>query len=285
MHVILDVGARHGPFSGRLDPQHIASYAAATNDDAPDVRDGVAVPATYPVILVFDAQAAANRDVLSVVSQHARGGVHGEHDIVLHRPLVPGEAITTWAALSAVRTTRVGARVVLHLQQYDERDTLVAEQWWTTLFLGADVLADVGPEPPGHSFPDAARREPVGSAMQWVGNDVAHRYAKVSGDWSAHHFDREAARASGFDDVFAHGLCTMGMCTQAAVALVAGGDPRRVRRVAVRFAAPMPLGADLTVDVFAAGAGTYAFEASCSRPGADRTTVITHGRLELRDEP
>ena len=281
--MILEVGARHGPFSGRLDPERIASYATATNDETPAVRDGVAVPVTFPVILVFDAQEAANRDVLAVVLEHARGGVHGEHDIVLHRPLVPGEAIETWSELSAVRTTRAGARVVLHLHQYDERGALVAEQWWTTLFLGTDVLADVGPEPPGHTFPDAARRHPVGSATQWVGHDVAHRYAEVSGDWSPHHFDAEAARAAGFDDVFAHGLCTMAMATQSTVQLVADSDPRRVRRVAVRFASPMPLGADLTVDVFAAGLGSYAFEASCRRPdGRASATVITHGRIELR---
>lgn len=34
---------------------------------------------------------------------------------------------------------------------------------------------------------------------------TAHRYAAVSGDWAAHHFDIAVARAAGFDFVFAHG--------------------------------------------------------------------------------
>jgi hypothetical protein len=63
------------------------------------------------------------------------------------------------------------------------------------------------------------------------------------------------------------------------VRLVAGGDPARVRRVAVRFASPAALGADLTVDVFAAGPSAYAFEASCGE-----ATVIRHGRLERRPD-
>lgn len=155
---------RHGPFSGTLDPETIAAYADATADITPAVRQGRAVPATLRVILVFAAQAAANGDVPPAVYEQARSGVHGEHDILLHRPLVPGETIETWSELAAVR-------------------------------------------------------------------------------------------------------------------LVAGGDPERVRRVAVRFASPAALGADLTVDVFEAGPSVYAFEATCGE-----ATVVKHGRLELRPE-
>ena len=66
----------------------------------------------------------------------------------------------------------------------------------------------------------------------------------------------------GVDYLFAHGLCTMAMCTQAAVGLVADGDPSRVRRVAVRFASPTRLDEDLTVDVYDA---SDASEPACTR--------------------
>jgi acyl dehydratase len=272
------VGTRHGPFAGTLDPELVRAYADATNDASALVRAGEAVPATFGVILVFDAQTAANADVPAVVWEQARTGVHGEHDVVLHRPLVPGEPIDTWSQISAVRNTRAGTRVVLHLEQFDTGGALVAEQWWTTLFLGVDALADAGVEPPDHTFPEDARRDQVASGTQWVDRDTARRYAKVSNDWSAHHFDHDAARRAGADDVFAHGLCTMALCAQFAVGEVADGNPRRVRRVAVRFASPMPLGAELRVDLFAVGPRAYAFEGTCG--GA---TVIKHGRLELRD--
>jgi acyl dehydratase len=278
------LGTRHGPFRGRLDPDVVRAYAAATNDESAAVRAGRAVSATFPVVLVFDAQTAANADVPPMVWEHARTGVHGEHDIVLHRPLVPGETIDTWSRLAALRATRAGTRAVLHMEQYDERGALVAEQWWTTLLLGAGggagagLVADAGAEPPDHTFPDAARDRPVSSGTQFVDCDIARRYAEVSNDWSAHHFDRAAAQRAGADDVFAHGLCTMAMCAQFAVQRVAGGDPGRVRRVAVRFASPRPLGADLRVDMFDAGAGTYAFEAT-----GGGATVGKHGRVELRE--
>ena len=274
----VELGSRHGPFAGTLDPATIRQYADAINDTNPRARAGDAVPATYPVLLVFDAQYAANAVIPRVVFESGRSGVHGEHDIVMHRPLVPGEALETWSEPWAIRNTSSGTRVVLHMDQYDANGALVVEQWWTIFFAGSDVLADAGPEPPDHTFPEEARTRPAGSATQHVDRDQATRYAEVSNDWSAHHFDLDAARKSGFDYLFAHGLCTMAMCTQAAVGLVAGGDPSRVRRVAVRFASPTRLDEDLTVDVFEIGPNSYAFEATCA--GA---TVIKHGRLELFD--
>jgi acyl dehydratase len=127
-----------------------------------------------------------------------------------------------------------------------------------------------GPRRPGFD----ARRAP----LPRIGPDQpARRYADISGDWSAHHFDIEVARSSGFDYLFAHGLCTMAMCTHRVLDAIGGGDPGRVRRVAVRFASPTPLGADLTVSTYDIDEHAFAFDARC---GA--AEVITHGRLELR---
>ena len=278
--VAIDLGQRHGPFPGTLDPTAIDQYAAATNDTNPLVASGTAVPATFPVILIFDAQWAANAAVPKAVYQSGRNGVHGEHEVLMHRPLVPGEALETYSEPFAVRNTRAGARVVLHMEQYGADGRLAVEHWWTIFFPGCDLLTDVGPEPPDHTFPETAREHLVGSATEHVELDTPTRYAEVSNDWSAHHFELDAAHGAGVDHLFAHGLCTMAMCTQAAVAMVADGDPARVRRVAVRFASPTRLDADVTIDVYDAsateGPGVYAFEATCA--GAP---VIKHGRLEL----
>jgi acyl dehydratase len=278
--VEIDLGQRHGPFAGTLDPTVIAQYASATNDTNPAVVRGAAVPATFPVILIFDAQWAANAAVPQSVYRSGRNGVHGEHEVLLHRPLVPGEALDTFSEPFAVRNTRAGARVVLHMEQYGSDGALAVEHWWTIFFPGCEELADVGPEPPDHTFPDAARGHPVASVTQHVDLDTPTRYAEVSNDWSPHHFDLDAAHGAGVDYLFAHGLCTMAMCAQAAVGIVADGDPARVRRVAVRFASPTRLDEDLTVDVYDArgteGPGVYAFEATCA--GA---AVVKHGRLEL----
>ena len=269
--------ARHGPFAGRLEPDTISAYAAATCDDTASVLAGRAVPAVFPVILVFTAVETARADVPAEAWQRVHGSVHGGHDIVLHRPLTPGEKLDTWSQICAMRTARAGTRVAVHLEQIDSDGRLAVEQWWTMVLLGLDGLPDLGTMPAEHRFPDGARATPLGSATAHLDDQMAHRYADVSGDWSAHHFDVDAARAAGFGFVFSHGLCTMAICTHRLLGLLGVDDPGRVSRVAVRFASPTPLGCDLTVNAYGIDERSFAFEAA-----ADGVATITHGRLELR---
>jgi acyl dehydratase len=275
--ITVERAPQHGPFPGELEPQRIAAYALATSDETAAVLTGAAVPAVFPAILTFRAQQEANGDIPPAAWREAHGGVHGEHDIVLHRPLIPGEALDTWSRLAAVRTTRAGTQVALHIEQFDANGRLTVEQYWTTMLLGLHGMADLGSLPADHRFPDSARNNPIGSTIQHVDEQVAHRYAEVSGDWSAHHFDIDAARTTGFDFLFTHGLCTMAMCTHQVLAIVGVDDPGAVARVAVRFASPTRLGGDLTVDAYGIAPGAFAFEATC-----DGANVITHGRVKLR---
>jgi acyl dehydratase len=154
---------------------------------------------------------------------------------------------------------------------------MVVEQWWTMMLLGLQGMADLGMPPAGHQFPHEARARPLGSMRHRIDPDITRRYAELSGDWAAHHFDIDVARAAGFDFVFTHGLCTMAICTHGALSVLGVDDPGRVRRVAVRFAAPTPLDCDLTVNVSGIDEHSFAFEAE-----ANGTRTITHGRLELR---
>ena len=272
----VDLSARRGPFPGRIDADLVRRYAAATNDPSPSAQAGTAVPPIAIVTQIWDAVMAGREEIMVAVEQTATGGVHGEHDVVLHRPVVPGEDLQTFVSGWSARPVGRNALLTLRYETFDARDHLIAEQWWTTVYLGT-TCAPAGPDAPDHRFPDEARTHPVAVYDVATDDQMPHRYAEVSGDWSAHHFEVEAARQSGFDRPFLHGLCTMALCAQGVVATVAGGDPDRIRRVAVRFATPTPVGEDVAVSIFDAGEGGFAFEAS-----AAGTLVIAHGRAELR---
>lgn len=271
------LGERRGPFEGRVDTDVVRRFAAATKDPSRRVQAGTAVPPIALVTQIWDAQNAGRAAAVSAeVQRDARGGVHGEHDVVLHRPIAPGERLRIWVEGHGARPAGRNTLVTLRYTAIDADDAVVAEQWWTTVYLDTTCAA-VGDRAPDHAFPDDARDRRIGTYAVDVDTDMARRYAEVSGDWSDHHFDVDAARRSGFDRVFLHGLCTMALCAQAVTELAADGDPERLRRVAVRFATPMFLGEKLAVHLYDAGPLAVAFEAECA--GA---TVITHGRAELR---
>lgn len=269
--------SRLGPFPGTITPEFVRDYAVATRDPNPGAVAGDVVPTLAIVTQIWDAQLAAFSKLIPDDARASMtGGVHGEHDVVIHRPIRPGEELSTFVEPWGSRRGGRHNLVTMRYRTYDAHKMLIAEQWWTTVLLNA-TGEPTGDAAPTHDFADDARDRLIGEAHLATDTDMPRQYAEVSGDWSPHHFDEAAAQLSGFARPFLHGLCTTALCAQQVVALVADGDHNRVRRVAVRFASPTFVGDDVALRVFSVDARTSAFEATAG--GAD---VIRNGLLELR---
>ena len=110
-----------------------------------------------------------------------------------------------------------------------------------------------------------------------VDADQTWRYAAASGDDNRIHVDDEFARGVGLPGIILHGLCTMAMCSRAVIETVAGGDPTRLARLAVRFSKPVLPGSDLVTTVYPSDGPSFGFEAT-----SRGERVIRDGRAELR---
>jgi acyl dehydratase len=76
-----------------------------------------------------------------------------------------------------------------------------------------------------------------------------------------------------------HGLCTMALTGRAVLETSGIDDPHALRRLAVRFSAPLFPGDTLTTSIWEqSGDGAYGFTAA----GSDGNPVIKDGRAELR---
>jgi acyl dehydratase len=266
-----------GPFEVVFDTDMAAAFARATLDDNPSYFDGSALPPTTIATQAYGAQLPSILELVPAsVFAASRGGVHGRHDLLLHRPVVPGERLHSLVELHSAKPSKDNLRVTLLHRTFDEREDLVAEQWWTTVLLGV-TAAETGPDLPDHGVAPVDGQLPLAEETVHVDLAMARRYAEVSGDFSAHHFDAEAARRAGFEGPFVHGLCTMALCARAVVRTACAGDSSRFRRFAVRFASPAFLEQDLTVRVYDLGKERYAFEATSA--GA---IAVRNGLAELR---
>ena len=63
---------------------------------------------------------------------------------------------------------------------------------------------------------------------------LPHRYAGASGDFNPIHIDKEFATAVGLPSNILHGLYGMAQVARA-MQQAAGGDPRKLKRLAVQF--------------------------------------------------
>src|SRR3984957_2087852 len=274
------LGVRSAVRDKYLDADNVVAYALASNDENPLYLSGEAVPPLFAVVVAWDAFIGAAPLPPEAV-EGARGGVHGEHDLYIRKPMVPGSWLHTVSERSAVVCSKAGMNVFVELVSTDDDGEVVLEQYWSALMRGEVTGGDQGSPPPVHPVPAGARQDLVGTVSLPTTRDQTFRYAGASGDRSPMHVDDEVARSFSFPRKFNQGLCTLAVTSRGLIDLAADGDPRRVRRIATRFSAVVHPGnaIDLSVhetDGSADGSRIFTFEAS-----SDAKVVLRHGLVEV----
>jgi acyl dehydratase len=280
----LGVAVPSGPY--RVASASTIAYALATNDPISAHRSGVLAPPVFAVVPIF---ASLNAALLAVAPERLLGRlVHGEQEFRFIRPIMPGETLTGTCVPIGVHRRRSGTAVTIQAQVVDAAGAPVNNQWMTAFFRadgGADELGtdgEVGVAAPPHRFPEEIRpQQPVAWVTQHVEADQAIRYAAASGDQNPIHLDDALAKTVGLPGAILHGLCTMAFNSHALIGSLAAGDPRTLRRLAVRFSRPVLPGQDITTRVWrvrrAGRAVCYAYEST----DASGDLVIKDGWAEL----
>ena len=116
-------------------PRFVGAVHGGDEGSSPAVQRGEASP---PVALVTQIWAAQETGRVALVApeilEHFTGGVHGEHDVRLHRPVRPGEPLRVFVEGHGARQSGDQSFVTLRYTIVDADDATVAEQWWTTVY-------------------------------------------------------------------------------------------------------------------------------------------------------
>ena len=257
--------------------ERIAAYAVATNDESASCRRGDVAPAVFAFVPLRPVLRALLKEVSPLYEQLK--GLHGEQDILVHEPIRPGMELTSRGEVAGIHSRSSGVAVIIRLESRDAADRLVNEHHTTIFFPGADLDRSVGIDTPDHSLPAGlGERPPDILVTQQVDTDQPRRYAEASGDTGRYHLDEQAALSAGLPGIIVHGMCTMAFAGRAVVGHAAGGDPSRLRRLAVRFARPVLPGETLTTSIWAlAGPGESALETR----NMSGEVVLANGRAEV----
>ncbi len=273
------VGEWTRPWRHEAEAKAIRAYAAAVGVPEPD-RPRSDAPPLFGVVPAREPMLEAIRAVLPE-KMRTETSVHGEHDLVLRRPIEPGMILATRAAVVGVRVVSAGTQIVTRTETTLASGEPVDEQLWTSLLRGVDVGWSGGVAPPAKPSPDDGARPDL-EVRDWIAPDQSRRYAEATGDKDAYVLDEEAALAAGFPGIILHGLCTMAFAARAVVDACAGGDGRRVHRLGVRFTQPLLLGQEITTSIrklpVREREGLYTFEVT----DASGAAVVRRGIAELR---
>jgi acyl dehydratase len=260
----------------KVEPARAIAYAAATNDTNERHTSGELAPPVFAIVPVWDSMTAAAG--LVTPPQAFEQVVHSQQDMRFFRPIAPGDVLRSKAEPVYVAVRGVGTTVAVRTLTSDATGAPVNEQF-VTLFFRGPFEGESGGEPaPEHKLTAVTKATtPVAEVTYAFDDDQTFRYAEASGDPLLIHLDDAAARSVGLPGIIIHGLCTMAFCGRAVIDSVAGGDPARLARLAVKFSRPVLPGQEITVRIYATD-GAYGFEAL----NAEGQAVVKDGRAELR---
>lgn len=198
--------------------------------------------------------------------------LHAEQSIELHGPL-PVEGViaaTTYVEDMVDKGPGKGAILYIRRDVFQEgSDKPLATIRQTSFLRGYGGFGghDAGREP--FAIPE----RPCDAQLESRTFESQALIYRLSGDYNPLHVVQDIAVAAGFDRPILHGLCTYGVVGRALVGQLCGGEPDRLRRLDVRFSAPIYPGETLRTEVWQQGDGRAAF----------RSTVVERALLVLNN--
>lgn len=236
MAIKLDlVGKTSAPMKHKYTWKDTVLYALGVGAKADELdflfeMNGPKVLPTFAVVPSFTALVNVSSDL----GANPMMILHGEQKIILHRPIPPNGEFTTVAEVKGIYDKGKGASVIVEAKTVDEKNEPVFDNWFTIFVRGEGGFGgDRGPEPLKADPPEG--KAPDFSFTERTTAEQALLY-RLSGDLNPLHASPQFAKMAGFDRPILHGLCTYGHAGRAVLKHACGGDPKKFKSFAARFA-------------------------------------------------
>ncbi len=239
----------------RITVRDALAYAAGIGDTCDPVFDdargeGIAAPPTYCVSLEWPVVSnGRGRELLGASAAELVRGVHASQDSHFHRPIRPGDSLTTRGRYAGVRATRAGALLTTCLETVDGDGRPVVTSWSRSIFRGVDTEGRNAEVEPAPRVPRLrlngtdARRSKV-----FVPREMPHVYTECARIWNPIHTEREVALRAGLPDIILHGTATWALAAREVLRAYGDGEPARLKRLHGRFSAMVIPGTAITVE-------------------------------------
>lgn len=261
------IGRSYEASSYEMKEEAMVRYARATNETNarfldPASEGGLIASPVFPV--VYQGRVLGRPISDPELNIEFKRALHGEQDMTFHRPLRPGDILSTTPSIEDIRDKGTGETLSIRLRTVDQSGALVEETLFT-LFVRGNPKPSETAKPSREKTQTAESKvaEPLATIAQELDADQTFRYSEASGDMVKIHLDPQVARRAGFAGIIGHGLCTLAFTSRAVIDAVAGGRSERLKRLAVRFALPVIPGETITTQIWRSRdgiAGSYTFE-------------------------
>ena len=203
--------------------------------------------------------------------------LHGEQHLEVHRPLpVEGRVLGVNRVVDVIdKGAGKGALISVERQLFDQASGELCSTQTAVIFargnggFGGAKTASPAPHPIPERAPDAA--------LDLATSPQAALLYRLSGDYNPLHADPAVAQKAGFPAPILHGLATLGVATRALIQLLGGPSAVTLRRLGLRFSAPVYPGETIRTEIWRDDSGV-SFRA---RVPARDVVVLNNGYATL----
>ena len=203
--------------------------------------------------------------------------VHGEHDLVIHKPLPAAGTVRSHTRVLDVIDKGPGKGALIYSQRkvHDKATGDLLATITQTSFCRGDggFGGPQRPTPAPHTIPD---RAPDAVCDLPTRPEMALIY-RWNADMNPLHSDPAIAKAAGYPRPILHGLATFGVAGHAILKTMCGYDPARFKSIAGRFSAPVYPGETIRTEMWRDGP-VVSFRA---RLAERDVIVLNNGRVEI----
>ncbi len=251
------VGSEFEANTVTVSTRRVLSYAAGVGETADHYLDdahtaGIYAPPAFCVSLEWAVVAIDKRQAqIALPLEEARRGVHAIQDSIFHRPVVPGDTLTTRAQIVSAHPIKAGTLAVTKLDTVDAATgDPVVTSWSSAIYRGVEMdgeaktLEPVPPLPEGalDGLGDDADRVRVP-----IPREMPHTYTECADIWNPIHTEREVALAAGLPDIILHGTATWALAAREVTRASAASEGRRLKRLHGRFVGMVIPGHDIQI--------------------------------------
>ncbi|WP_454695791.1 MaoC/PaaZ C-terminal domain-containing protein [Achromobacter aegrifaciens] len=205
--------------------------------------------------------------------------LHASQSVQLHRPLAPAGTVIGRTRIKDIldKGLDVGALFFVERTLETRDGALLATVEQAVMARGNGGFGGAsGPSPAAAKLPESTP-EHVCDLPTLTSQALLYR---LSGDFNPLHADPEVARAGGFDRPILHGLCSYGIACHGLLRMLCNYEPARLKRIDVRFSAPVYPGETIRVEAWGAS-GEVRFRATA----LERQKVVLNNGLAIIDPP
>ena len=204
--------------------------------------------------------------------------LHGEQQLELFAPLPTEGLLRSETSYEAVHDKGAGRGALVYTVRrvFNEDGTLLAIDKKSSFLRGdGGCGGNTEPAPKPHSLPEG--RTPDILADLPTASNQAMIY-RLLGDDNPLHIDPSVAQSAGFQRPILHGLCTYGVVGRALLLAIANNEPARLKKMNVRFSAPVYPGETIRTEIWQESDQVFAFRA---RVLERNILVVNNGYAEL----